>query len=141
MICSWPLLCSFVLYVMTILCAFPVLQELGPEGCHAVWQKLCASGKGQLLNGIERESFASALITCHGDLFTVSEKDKFNDQDRNWKVCKEMVQEALARNPRDVLRAFYKALIATQTSGGATQHAEIARKMTSSKCSCIYGHA
>ena len=114
---------------------------LGPEGCKAVWHQLRASEKGHMLQGIECESFSSVLICKHDQLFNDSEKEKLHSRELSWQLCADVVEEALKRNPVDVVGAFYKALIDTQDSGGASQHAKIAEVMTICKCLCIHTYA
>lgn len=102
---------------------------MGPEGCKSVWHQMRASEGGRMLQRIECESFSSNLISKHDRLFNASEREKLCGEGRNWTVCVDVVQEALKRNAVGVLCAFYKALVDTQSSGGAIQHTEIAERM------------
>lgn len=124
--------------MLLILCVSHVaFEELGREGCQLAWQRVRASDNGQLLQGIESESFCSNLISEHHHLFSTSEREKLG-RERDCKTCMDVVEEALKRDSSSVLCAVRKALLATQTSGGATQHAEIAKRMEASKSLCMY---
>ena len=87
-----------------------------------------------MLQGIECESLSANLILEHHLLFSESEKDKLNGTERNWRVCVDVVEGAMKRNPIKVLCAFYKALMNTKDSGGAAQHARIAERLTFRRC-------
>ena len=87
-----------------------------------------------MLQGIEYESLSANLISEHDRLFNESEKGKLYCKEINWKVCVDVVEEAMSRNPVGVLCAFYKALIDTKDSGGATQHARIAERLAFRRC-------
>ena len=94
-----------------------------------------------MLRRIECESFSSHLISEYHLFFNDSEKDKLYCKEINWKVCVDVVEEAMSRNPVDVLCAFYESLIDTRDSGGATQHARIAERMRSCRFLCIHACA
>lgn len=91
-----------------------------------------------MLQRIECEAFSSNLISKHDRLFNASEREKLCGEGRNWTVCVDVVEEALKRNAVGVLCAFYKALVDTQSSGGAIQHTEIAERMKTRKSFRIY---
>ena len=83
---------------------------------------------------IEWGSLSGELVNSHHSLFTIDEVAKLS----SGKPCsKEAVESAINRNPPRVLHAFYKSLCATQTCGGAGQHAIIAREIRNeSECAC-----
>ena len=129
-------LCSGLLATQTtelFLCSSD-FELLGNEGCKSVWHQLRASEGGQMLQGIEYESLSANLILENDLLFSFSEKRKLHGTEINWRVCVDVVEEAMTRNPIKVLCAFYIALIATKDSGGATQHAKIAERLAIRRC-------
>ena len=86
-----------------------------------IWYKMCHK---EMFRGIEWGSLSGELVCSHHSLFTIDEVAKLS----SGKPCsKEAVESAMKRNPPRVLHAFYKSLCATQTCGGAAQHAIIAR--------------
>ena len=115
------------------------LKDLRSDVCLLVWDKLKASNHGQLLQGIECQCLSSYLISSHDRWFNPLERETLGRK-QEWRNCMDIVHEALKRNPGDVLCAFREALLATQTSGGATQHANIAQKLSESKFTCNYVH-
>ena len=138
--------CSVVvcwLHAVVFLCSSD-FELLGNEGCKSVWHQLRASEGGRMLQCIECESLSSQLILVHDLLFSASEKDKLHGTEINWRVCVDVVEGAMKRNPIKVLCAFYKALIDTKDSGGATQHARIAERLAFrrclSPCACAPAH-
>ena len=86
------------------------------------------------MHGIECQSFCSCIITEYEHFFSASEVEKLR-REGEWKNYEDVIGQAMKRDPKGVLSAVYKALIYTKSSGGATQHIEIARKMLSSKSS------
>ena len=87
-----------------------------------------------MLQGIEYESLSANLISEHDRLFNESEKGKLHGTEINWRACADVVEGAMKRNPIKVLCAFYKALIDTKDSSGATQHATIAERLAFRRC-------
>ena len=87
-----------------------------------------------MLQGIEYESLSANLISEHGLLFNYSEKGKLHGTETNWRICVDVVEGAMTRNPIKVLCAFYKALMNTRDSGGAAQHARIAERLAFRRC-------
>ena len=94
-----------------------------------------------MLRCIECEALSSHLISEYHLLFNDSEKEKLQGGKVNWKVCVDVVKEAMSRNPVGVLCAFYETLIDTKDRGGATQHARIAERMKSRRFLCIHACA
>ena len=97
----------------------------------SIWFRILCNDK---FHGIEWDSLSKELVNTHHDWFNIDEIAKLSDLKP---YSKDALSSAVKRNAPEVLHAFYQSLCATQSCGGAAQHASIAADIQKeSECAC-----